>query len=72
MPTVDYLLPAFMEDVYECLPLDELEDFYTFFIQKLMKIPIVSGRTDNISILKVCNSMMKRMSKGPFSELRGK
>jgi flagellin-specific chaperone FliS len=61
-----------MEDVYDCLPLEELKEFYDFFISRLVKLNIICNRTDNITILKVCNNMMKRLSKGTFNELRGK
>ena len=72
MRTVEWVDAAFLEDVYDCLPLEELQEFYEFFIQKLVRLNIISNRTDNITILKVCNNMMKRLSKGPFNELRGK
>lgn len=58
--------------MYDTLSLDELDTFYDFFNQKLLKIGIVSGRNDNITFLKICNNMIKRLSKGTFNELRGK
>lgn len=64
--------PAFFEDVYDCLSLDDLQEFYEFFNGKLVRMSVISQNTDNNTILKICNNMMKRLSKSTFNELRGK
>ena len=63
---------AFFEDVYDCLSLDDLQEFYEFFQAKLVKMPAIQNNLDNYTILKICNNMMKRLSKSTFSELSGK
>lgn len=64
--------PAFFEDVYDCLSLDDLQEFYGFFHSKLVRMPAIQQNLDNYTILKICNNMMKRLSKSTFSELSGK
>lgn len=63
---------AFLEDVYDCLALDELQEFYDFFNSSLMRLKTVAQKADNVVVLKICNNMMKRLSKGTFHVLRGK
>jgi len=63
---------VFLEDVYECLPLAEVEEFYNFFIKNLLVIPVVGKSAGNRCILKICNNLLKRLSKSTFCELRGK
>jgi hypothetical protein len=58
--------------VYDCLSLDDLQEFYGFFHSKLVRMPAIQQNLDNYTILKICNNMMKRLSKSTFSELSGK
>lgn len=62
----------FLDDVYECIPLEEIRQFFTFIEKDLMTLEIVSRTTNNITLLKICNSLLKRLSKSTHNELRGR
>lgn len=64
-------LLAFLEDLYDCLSLGELQNFYAFMSKKLLKFKIIFERT-NHTWLKICNSMLRRISKSTHNNLRGK
>ena len=63
---------TFLEDVYECLGMEELEQFYMFFSGYLTKLSIISQKIDNYSVVKIFNDILKRLSRGTYTELRGK
>lgn len=63
---------AFLEDVYDCLGMEELESFYMFFSTSLTKLGIISQQIDNYSVVKIFNDILKRLSRGTYTELRGK
>ena len=63
---------AFLEDVYDCLGMEELESFYVFFSTSLTKLSIISQQIDNYSVVKIFNDILKRLSRGTYTELRGK
>ena len=62
----------FLDDIYECIPLEEIRQFFSFLENDLMTLEIVSETTNNITLLKICNSLLKRLSKSTHNELRGR
>jgi len=51
--------------------LEELKDFFEFLQKKLLRLKIMQAG-DNHTMLKVCNSILKRISKSTHHELRGR
>lgn len=66
-----YTRLAFLEDLYDCLSLGELQNFYKFLSKKLLKFEIIFLKT-NHTWLKICNSMLRRISKSTHNNLRGR
>jgi THO complex subunit 1 transcription elongation factor len=52
--------------------MEELEGFYLFFSGYLTRLSVISEKIDNYSVVKIFNDILKRLSRGTYTELRGK
>ena len=61
-----------LDDIYECIPLEDIRIFFNFLEEELMSLEIVKKSTNSMTLLKICNSLLKRLSKSTHNELRGR